>query len=137
MPARALIALAITTALACATGCTPGSSSSSATASASATASPSPTFSGPGYDAYLAGHSYGKRNEKVAQLPAGEAAENKDGTLTGALTADQTNAKTWCVKNLPSALRTEHRAYLKSLLGGCIDGVLPTYLSPNDPSLYL
>ncbi|MEV6683689.1 hypothetical protein AB0N09_43705 [Streptomyces erythrochromogenes] len=136
MPARVPIALAIVTALACATACTPGSSSS-ATASASATASPSPTLNGPGYDAYLAGKSYGKQNEKVARLPAGEAAQNRDGTLTGALTADQTNAKTWCVKNLPSTLRSQHRGYLKALLGGCIDGVLPTYMSPNDPSLYL
>ncbi|WP_369780411.1 hypothetical protein [Streptomyces sp. R33] len=130
----ALRTLATAAALTLASACHPDAST--ATPSTSPTPTPSPTYSGPAWDAYQAGQAFGRANQDTARIPASDAAQNPDGTAFGAVAADQKNASRWCSSHLPKDLGATHRSYLKALVGGCMDGVLPDYLSPKNPSLY-
>lgn len=95
-------------------------------------AKPSPSYSGPSWEAYKAGRAYGAEHQDTATIPESVArTSDPKGTLGDALNADRENAEWWCRRNLPSELETEHEAEEDTLLAGCVGGVLPMHDHPE------
>lgn len=122
---RLKVAAAVTVLLLSAVGCghmeDPG---------AAAKASPSP--SGPVWEAYQAGRSFGREHKDTARIPDSVArTSDPQGSVQDAVEADSENARWWCQRNLPAELESEHEDHGDALTAGCVGGVLPLMDTPE------
>lgn len=97
-------------------------------------AAPSPSFSGPAWNAYKAGRAFGQEHQDTATVAAKDAAQVQGDSLSDAMDADGDNARLWCRRNLPSDLEAVHAEYEDELLFGCVGGVFPLL---DKPEIYL
>ncbi|MGX1514043.1 hypothetical protein [Streptomyces collinus] len=122
MRSAALCALATATLLT--TGCA---------STDSAAAKPSPSYSGPAWNAYREGREFGRQHQDDATVPGDVARTAESGDLSDAVSADMDNADWWCERNLPSELEAKHQDQEEALVAGCVGGVLPI---ADHPELY-
>jgi hypothetical protein len=92
-------------------------------------AKPSPSYSGPAWEAYEAGRAFGREHQD-ARVPK-SVARTSDGTLEDAIDADWDSAEWWCERNLPNELENEHQAEHDALIAGCVGGALPIMDRPE------
>ncbi|MFI5681833.1 hypothetical protein [Streptomyces cellulosae] len=99
-----------------------------------AEAQPSPSYSGPAWDAYRAGREFGAKHQDDARVPGDVARSAESDSLGDAISADMDNAEWWCTRNLPGELETAHQDQEEALVAGCVGGVLPL---ADHPELYV
>lgn len=87
---------------------------------------PTPSYSGPAWDAYQAGHEFGSDNKDTARIPA-EVAEpsGPNDTFEDAIRVDAINARWWCRHHLPATLEILHESEEEALTAGCVGGAYP------------
>jgi hypothetical protein len=91
-----------------------------AKAAPAATKAPSsaPSRSGPRWEAYEAGRTFGREHQ--GEPGTGDASN-----------PDIDSAVTWCTGKLPEGLKRTHAANTKPLTFGCVGGLLPSMDNPD------
>ncbi|MGY4961471.1 hypothetical protein [Streptomyces sp. 900105245] len=99
---------------------------------ASDTPSPasSETFSGPAWDAYKDGRTFGGKHQAEG-LPTLDVDPSK-GISSDTYVTNSDKATNWCEDNLPEKLWVEHEGHEGALTDGCVGGVYPAADHPGE-----
>ncbi|MFJ3339035.1 hypothetical protein [Streptomyces sp. NPDC086766] len=98
----------------------------------SGTSSPesSETFSGPAWDAYKDGRTFGGKHQAEG-LPTLNV-DPSEGVTSDTYMANSDEAEKWCKGNLPDELWVEHEGHEEALTDGCVGGVYPLADHPGE-----